>query len=70
MLLGYLETPSTPINHGQVSYCKPRWDAFGTGAVIRYCTHIGHWPDPHVFITRTIELWNRWIRRSCYYNRV
>ena len=42
MLLGYLETPSTPINHGQVSYCKPRWDAFGTGAVIRYCTHIGH----------------------------
>jgi len=22
------------------------------------------------FITRTVELWNRWIRLPCYYNRV
>jgi len=29
-----------------------------------------HWPDNREFITRTIELWNRWIRLSCYYNRV
>jgi len=29
-----------------------------------------HWPDTHEFITRTVELWNRWIRLSCYYNRV
>jgi len=29
-----------------------------------------HWPETRVFITRTIELWNRWIRPSCYYNRV
>jgi len=24
----------------------------------------------HDFVTRTVELWNRWIRLSCYYNRV
>jgi len=29
-----------------------------------------HWPDTRDFITRNIELWNRWIRQSCYYNRV
>jgi len=29
-----------------------------------------HWPDTCEFITQTIELWNRWIRLSCYYNRV
>jgi len=29
-----------------------------------------HWTDTHEFITRTVELWNRWIRLSCYYNRV
>jgi len=29
-----------------------------------------HWPDTHEFITQTVELWNRWIRLSCYYNRV
>jgi len=26
-----------------------------------------HWPDNREFITRTVELWNRWIRLSCYY---
>ena len=29
-----------------------------------------HWPETHEFITWTVELWNRWIRLSCYYNRV
>ena len=29
-----------------------------------------HWPETREFITRTVELWNRWIRLSCYYNRV
>ena len=29
-----------------------------------------HWPDTRELITRTVELWNRWIRLSCYYNRV
>jgi len=29
-----------------------------------------HWPDTCEFIIRTVELWNRWIRLSCYYNRV
>jgi len=29
-----------------------------------------HWPDTREFVTRTVELWNRWIRLSCYYNRV
>jgi len=29
-----------------------------------------HSPDTREFITRTVELWNMWIRRSCYYNRV
>ena len=29
-----------------------------------------HWPETRECITRTIELWNRWIRLSCYYNRV
>jgi len=27
-----------------------------------------HWPDSREFITRTVELWNRWIRLSCNYN--
>jgi len=29
-----------------------------------------HWPATREFITWTIVLWNRWIRLSCYYNRV
>jgi len=29
-----------------------------------------HWPDIPEFITRSVELWNRWIRLACYYNRV
>mgnify|MGYP007133234786 FL=1 len=29
-----------------------------------------HWPETHEFITRTVELWNKWIRLSCYYNTV
>ena len=29
-----------------------------------------HWSDTLEFITRTVELWNRRIRLSCYYNRV
>jgi len=29
-----------------------------------------HWPEIRAFITRTIELWNRWIRLSCYINSV
>jgi len=27
-----------------------------------------HWPETREFITRSVELWNRWIRLSCYYN--
>jgi len=29
-----------------------------------------HWSETREFITRTIELWNRWIRLSFNYNRV
>ena len=29
-----------------------------------------HWPETRAFITRTIELSNRWIGLSCYYNIV
>jgi len=29
-----------------------------------------HWPDTIEFITQTVELWNRWMRLSCCYNRV
>jgi len=29
-----------------------------------------HWPETCEFITQTIELWDRWIRLSSYYNRV
>ena len=29
-----------------------------------------HWPETREFTTRTIELWNRSIRLSCYYKRV
>jgi len=29
-----------------------------------------HWPDTCEFITHTVELWNRWIWSSCFYNRV
>ena len=25
-----------------------------------------HWPDTREFFTQTVELWNRWIRLSCY----
>jgi len=34
------------------------------------CIVYEHWPETREFITQTIELWNRWIRLSCYYNRV
>jgi len=34
------------------------------------CTVYEHWPETREFITRTIELWNRWMRLSCYYSRV
>jgi len=29
-----------------------------------------HWPGTREFITWTVELWNRWIKLSCCYNRV
>jgi len=29
-----------------------------------------HWQDNRKLITRSVELWNRWIRVSCYFNRV
>jgi len=29
-----------------------------------------HWPDTRKSITRTVELWNRWLILSWYYNRV
>jgi len=29
-----------------------------------------HWPEIREFITQIIELWNKWIRLSCFYNRV
>ena len=29
-----------------------------------------HWPDTREFITQTVELWNKWIRLSCYNTRV
>ena len=29
-----------------------------------------HWPANRELIKMTDELWNRWIRLSCYYNRV
>jgi len=28
------------------------------------------WSDTREFITRSVELWTRWIRLSCYYSRV
>jgi len=35
------------------------------------CIVYEHWPDTCELITRTVELWNRWIKvLSCYYNRV
>ena len=37
---------------------------------VRYGFAWEHWPDTLEFITRTAELWNRWIGLSCYYNRV
>ena len=29
-----------------------------------------HWPETFEFITQAVELWNRWIRLSCYYKKV
>ena len=29
-----------------------------------------HWPDTPEFLTRTVELWYKWIRLSCYYNTI
>jgi len=34
------------------------------------CIVYKHWPAVRQFITRTVELWNRWIRLSCYCHRV
>jgi len=34
------------------------------------CIVYEHWPETRGFITRTIELWYRWIRLLCYYKRV
>ena len=28
-----------------------------------------HWSVTREFIKRTVELWKRWIRLSCYYNK-
>ena len=41
--------------------------AFGVGYNCMGTLTMG---DTHEFITRSAELWNRWIRLSCYYNRV
>jgi len=38
--------------------------------ISRYSIVNEQWPDTREFITRTVELWNRWIRLPCYYNRV
>jgi len=40
--------------------------------IIRITVNIvyNYWPDTREFITRSVELWNGWIRLSCYYNRV
>jgi len=29
---------------------------------------MGTLPDTREFMTQTVELWNWWIRLSCYYN--
>ena len=29
-----------------------------------------HWPDSSKFIIQSAELWNRWIRLSCIYNKL
>jgi len=38
--------------------------------ILIMCIVYKHWPVTHEFFTRTVELWNRWIRVSCYYYRV
>jgi len=43
------------------------WSMFVYNTYISVCKY---WPDTHVFITQTVELWNRWIILSCYYSRV
>ena len=41
-----------------------------TGLLLQEYLNFGivyeHWPETREFITRTVELWNRWIRLSCY----
>jgi len=38
-------------------------------AFLRHYIVYEHWPDTREVITQTVELWNRWVRLSCYYNR-
>jgi len=36
-----------------------------------HCSIAYHYrPDTREVITRTVELWNKWARLSCYYSRV
>jgi len=49
---------------------RPRLHISHIYIFIHFCIVWEHWPDTREFITRSVELWNRWISVSCYYNRV
>ena len=54
-----------------IYYCPDPLPVKQTSNKIVQCLlYTRHWPDTREFITRTVELWNRWIRLLCYYNRV
>jgi len=38
--------------------------------MLTYCIAQTYWPHALEYIKRTAELWNKWIRLSCYYNWV
>jgi len=42
------------------------WPQFNISNIIMCTIVYKHWPDTCEFIRRTDELWNRWIRLSCY----
>jgi len=53
-----------------LAWQQPYGTKTGTSSIL--FSHVAivynHWSDTREFITRTVELWNRWISQSCYYN--
>jgi len=45
------------------------YNTLAADSFMQYIVH-KHWTDSREFITRTVQLWNRCSRLSCYFNRI